>query len=153
MSRVEGHGGAARRDDGSGHGAQQVNLATKLVLVECAAGTPAQLNQSMRTHAHVESHIQRLKDSGLSAFPFSKFEANASWLMCVALAGDLVRQLRLLCPSGAWQHARPKALRRGIFLAPGRLVYRARSRIVRQLEGWPAAGQILHAYEAIALLS
>ena len=118
-----------------------------------AAGTPAQLDQRMRAHAHVESHIQRLKDSGLSAFPFSKFEANATWLMCVALAGDLVRWFQLPCLTGEWQHARPKALRWEIFHAPGRLIYSARSRIVRLLEGWPAAGQLLHAYETIALLS
>ena len=38
----------------------------------------------MRAHAHVESHIQRLKDSGLCRFPFTKFDANATWMMAVA---------------------------------------------------------------------
>ena len=73
--------------------------------------------------------------------------------MTVALAGDLVRWFQLLCLSGEWRNARPKALRWEIFHAPGRLIYSARSRIVRLLEGWPAADQLLHAYQAIALLS
>ena len=60
----------------------------------------------MRAHAHVESHIQRLKESGLCRFPFTKFEANATWLMTVALAGDHVRWFQLLCLEGRWREAR-----------------------------------------------
>jgi hypothetical protein len=118
-----------------------------------AKGTPAQLDQRMRAHAHVESHIQRLKDSGLNAFPFSQFEANATWLMTVALSADLVRWFQLLCLSGEWQQVRPKKLRWEVFHAPGRLIYSARNRIVRLLEGWPGTDQLLGAYKAIALLS
>lgn len=54
-------------------------------------GDPRNLDVTMRAHAHVESHIQRLKDSGLCRFPFASFEANSNWLMTVALAADLVR--------------------------------------------------------------
>ena len=57
-----------------------------------AAGDPVALDVTMRAHAHVESHIQRLKESGLCRFPFTKFEANSNWLMTVALAADLVRR-------------------------------------------------------------
>jgi hypothetical protein len=73
--------------------------------------------------------------------------------MTVALAADLVRWFQLLCLSGEWQQVRPKKLRWEIFHAPGRLIYSARARIVRLLEGWPAADQLLHAYKAIALLT
>ena len=45
-----------------------------------AEGTPFELDATMRAHAHVEQHIQRLKDSGLSRFPFTSFEANANWM-------------------------------------------------------------------------
>ena len=117
------------------------------------AGDPVDLDVTMRAHAHVESHIQRLKESGLSRFPFTNFEANSNWLMSVALAGDLVRWFQLLCLKGPWKEARPKALRWEIFHAPGRLVYRSRRRIVRLLEGWPTASVLLGAYQRIARLT
>ena len=116
-------------------------------------GEPVDLDVTMRAHAHVESHIQRLKESGLTRFPFTSFEANANWLMSVALSGDLVRWFQLLCLKGSWKDARPKALRWEIFHAPGRLVYRSRRRIVRLLEGWPTTDVLLGAYQRIARLT
>ncbi len=53
-------------------------------------GDPVALDATMRAHAHVEQHIARLKDSGLLRFPFTSFEANANWMMAVAMAADLV---------------------------------------------------------------
>ena len=116
-------------------------------------GDPRALDATMRAHAHVESHIQRLKDSGLCRFPFASFEANTTWLMTVALAADLVRWFQLLCFDGSWTDARPKALRWGIFHAPGRLVHRARQSIVRIIDGWPTAQVLLDAYQRIALIT
>jgi hypothetical protein len=118
-----------------------------------AEGSPVALDATMRAHAHVESHIQRLKDSGLCRFPFASFEANTTWLMTVALAADLVRWFQLLCFDGSWTDARPKALRWGIFHAPGRLVHRARQSIVRIIDGWPTAQVLLDAYQRIALIT
>jgi hypothetical protein len=117
------------------------------------ADTPVQLDRQMRAHARVEQHIERLKESGLTSFPFSKFEANATWLFTVALAADLVRWFQLICLSGEWKNVRPKRLRWEIFHAPGRLVYAARQIVVRLLDGWPGADQLLRAYKNIALLS
>jgi hypothetical protein len=116
-------------------------------------GDPEELDLTMRAHAHVEDHIQRLKDSGLTRFPFTNFEANANWLMTVAMAGDLVRWFQLLCLDGSWKNARPKALRWEIFHAPGRIVRRARRVVVRLLDGWPTARPLLGAYQRIALLT
>jgi hypothetical protein len=116
-------------------------------------GDPVELDVTMRAHAHVESHVQRLKESGLYRFPFTSFEANANWLMTVALSADLVWWFQLLCLTGSWKDARPKALRWEIFHAPGRLVYRSRRRIVRLLDGWPTAEVLLGAYKRIALLT
>jgi hypothetical protein len=56
-----------------------------------AEGTPVELDATMRAHAHVKQHIGRLKDSGLGRLPFTSFEANASWMMAVAITADLVR--------------------------------------------------------------
>ena len=116
-------------------------------------GDPRGLDRTMRAHAHVEQHICRLKDSGLTRFPFISFEANTNWLMTVALAADLVRWFQLLCLDGTWMDARPKALRWSIFHAPGRLVHRARRRVVRIIDGWPTAQVLLDAYERIALIT
>jgi hypothetical protein len=116
-------------------------------------GDPVDLDVTMRAHAHVESRIQRLKESGLNRFPFTSFEAKSNWLMIVALSGDLVRWFQLLCLKGPWKEARPKALRWEIFHAPGRLVYRSRRRIVRLLDGWPTADVLLGAYQRIARLT
>jgi hypothetical protein len=116
-------------------------------------GDPRELDVTMRAHAHVESHIQRLKDSGLMRFPFASFEANSNWLQTVALAADLVRWFQLLCFDGSWRDARPKALRWGIFHAPGRLVHRARQHVVRIIEGWPTAQVLLDAYQRIDLIT
>jgi hypothetical protein len=43
-------------------------------------GDPVELDRITRAHAHVEQHISRLKDSGLLSFPFTKIEANRSWM-------------------------------------------------------------------------
>ena len=107
----------------------------------------------MRAHAHVEQHICRLKDSGLCRFPFTSFEDNATWLMVVALAADLVRWFQLLCLQGAWRDAKPKALRWGIFHAPGHLVHSARRRIVRIIENWPTTDVLLGAYRRVDLIT
>ncbi len=115
-------------------------------------GDPVALDATMRSHAHVEQHIQRLKDSGLLRFPFASFEANANWMMTVAMAADLVRWFQLLCLEGPWQGARPKALRWGLLHAPGRLLHRSRQRVVRIIDGWPGTEALLGAYRRIALL-
>jgi len=65
----------------------------------------------MRTHAHVEQNISRLKDLGLLSFPFTKIEADRNWMATVLTATDLVRWFQLLCLDGYWRKARPKALR------------------------------------------
>ena len=107
----------------------------------------------MRAHAHVEQHISRLKDSGLTRFPFTEFSANATWLMAVAMSSDLVRWFQLLCFEGTWKDARPKTLRWGIFHAPGRIVRKARRRIVRIIDGWPTTEVLLSAYRRLELLN
>jgi len=117
------------------------------------AGDPRDLDATMRAHAHVEQHIARLKDSGLCRFPFTSFDANAAWMMTVALAADLLRWFQLLCLPGTWAAARPKTLRWAILHAPGRLVHRARQRIVRIIDAWPTANVILGAYQRIDLIT
>ncbi len=117
------------------------------------AGAPVDLDATMRAHAHVEQHVQRLKDSGLRRFPFNDFDTNAAWMMTVCLAADLLRWFQLLCLPGTWTNARPKALRWAILHAPGRLVRRARQHIVRLIDNWPTTNVLLHAYRQIELIT
>jgi hypothetical protein len=116
-------------------------------------GEPAELDLIMRAHAHVENHIGRLKDSGLCRFPFSSFVANANWMAIVMLGADLVRWFQLLCCDGYWSLARPKALRWGLFHAPGRIVRTGRRILVRILEHWPEADALLRAYRRIEAIT
>jgi len=116
-------------------------------------GDVVELDRTMRAHAHVEDHIQRLKESRLSRFPFTSFEANANWLMAVAMGGDLVRWFQLLCLDGSWKDARPKASRWEVFHAPGRIMRGARRIVIRLLDGWPTTRQLLSDYQRITLLT
>ncbi len=115
-------------------------------------GEAVELDKTMRAHAHVELHIERLKDSGLLAFPFSDLEANRTWMASVMMAADLVRWFQLLCLDAGWAKARPKALRWGLFHAPGRLVRSGRRHVVRILSGWPSADALLGAYRRLDLI-
>lgn len=116
-------------------------------------GDPVELDRQMRAHAHVEDHIGRMKDSGLERFPFTSFQANQAWLQSVMWATDLVVWFQLLCLTGALQRAKPKRLRWMLWHAPARIVTKARRDIVRILEGWPTAGDLVGAYQAIAALT
>ena len=116
-------------------------------------GDPVELDAQMRAHAHVEDHILRLKESGLLRFPFASLRANRVWLFVVALAADLVRWFQLLCLDGDLAKARPKALRWSFLHAPGRLVRRGRRLVIRVLDRWPTAEDIVRAHRRIAALT
>ena len=117
-----------------------------------AAGDPVTLDVHMRAHAHVEDHIRRLKDSGADRFPFVDIDANRAWLAVVCFADALVRWFQLLCLTGPLAVAEPKTLRWNLWHTPARLVHRARRHIVRILDGWPTADELLDAYRRVALI-
>lgn len=116
-------------------------------------GDPVTLDRHMRAHAHVEDHIQRLKDSGLERFPFVDLDANRARLAIVAFAADLVRWFQLDCLPAPYTRAAPKTLRWLLWHTPARLVRHARDQIVRILDDWPTADVLLHAYQRVALLT
>jgi len=116
-------------------------------------GDPVELDRLMRAHAHVEDFIGRLKDSGLERFPFTGFEANQAWLETVMWASDLVGWFQLLCLTGDLARAKAKRLRWTFWHAPARMITTARRDIVRILDGWPTATEILTAYRNIAALT
>lgn len=118
-----------------------------------ADGDPVTLDAHMRAHAHVEDHIQRLKESGASRFPFVDIDANRAWLAVVCMADALVRWFQLLCLTGPLAAARPKTLRWDLWHAPARIVCRARQHVVRILDNWPTLDAILDAHRRIALIT
>jgi hypothetical protein len=118
-----------------------------------AAGDAATLDAHMRAHAHVEDHIRRLKASGLERFPFASLAANRAWMATVGFAADLVRWFQLLCLHGALVTAEPKTLRWALWHTPARIVRRARQHVVRIIDGWPTARQLLDAYSNIELIT
>jgi hypothetical protein len=116
-------------------------------------GDPVELDRLMRAHAHVEDFIGRLKDAGLERFPFTDFEANQAWLQTVMFAADLVTWFQMLCLTGPLAVAKAKRLRWTFWHAPARIITTARRDIVRILDGWPTANDILTAYRNIAALT
>jgi hypothetical protein len=116
-------------------------------------GDPVELDRLMRAHAHVEDHIQQLKNSGLDRFPFTDWNANQAWLQTVMWATDLTRWFQLLCLAGPLAKAKPRGLRWALWHAPARIITTARRDVVRILDGWPTADQIIAAYRAIATLT
>jgi len=118
-----------------------------------AGGEHVDLDTHMRAHAHVEDHIGRLKDSGAHRFPFVDIDANRAWLAVVCFADALVRWFQLLCLTGPLAVAEPKTLRWGFWHTPARLVRKARRHVVRILDGWPTANELLDAYRRVALIT
>ena len=116
-------------------------------------GDAAELDRSMRAHAHVEDFIGRLKDAGLERFPFTDFEANQAWLQTVCWASDLVSWFQMLCLTGDLARAKAKRLRWTFWHTPARIITTARRDVVRILDGWPTADEILAAYRNIAALT
>jgi hypothetical protein len=116
-------------------------------------GSPLDADVDMRAHAHVEDHIRRLKASGLERFPFTALDANKAWMAVVCFAADLVRWFQLLCLTDTLAAAEPKTLRWALWHTPARIVRSARRHVVRLLDGWPTANQLLDAYDRIALIT
>ena len=114
-----------------------------------AAGNPVELDHHMRQHAHVEDHIKRLKDSGLERFPFANLDANRAWLQLVCTGADLVRWFQELVCTGPLATAEPKRLRWTLWHTPARIVRRAGRTIVRIIDGWPTAGDLLNSHTRI----
>ena len=108
---------------------------------------------SCAPHAHVEDHIQRLKELGLERFPFTNVEANQTWLTVVCMAADLVRWFQLICCDGELVNTRPKRLRWQLWHMPARIIRAAGKDIIRILDGWPTTTELLAAHTRINALT
>jgi hypothetical protein len=104
-------------------------------------GTAVEVDAFHRAHATVELAIKDLKEgAGMEHVPSGNFNANAAWLVCAALAHNLIRwsaMLGELVPEGQLVVARTVRTR---FLAiPGRLVSNAGRPTLRAPLEWPWA--------------
>ena len=107
----------------------------------------------MRAHAHVEDNIKRLKDSGADRFPFRRHRRQPCLARRRRHGRRLVRWFQQLCLHGILAVAEPKTLRWTLWHTPARLVRRARQHVVRILDGWPTATDIIDAYQRVAAIT
>lgn len=110
---------------------------------------PADLDENMRLHAHVEDSIGRLKNMGANRMPFSNFTANSVWFALGCWADTLVRWFQLLCCDETLAKANPKRLRWELFHTPARLIRHGRRTIMRLLDEWPATEALTQIYHRI----
>lgn len=110
-------------------------------------GHPVDVDAFHRDHANVELAIRDLKEgAGLEHVPSGHFFANAAWLVCAALAHDLIRWSAILgeiTPEDRRTVAR--TVRTRFFSVPGRLVSRSGSPTLRTPLEWPWAEAFLRA--------
>lgn len=116
-------------------------------------GDPVTLDVEMRAHAHVENNIYRTQESGLRKFPFTNFDANCAWMLLVGMADALVRWFQLLVCRGDLAKALPKTLRFQLWHTPARIVRTAGTDVVRIIDDWPRANDLLDIYERIPLVA
>jgi hypothetical protein len=104
-------------------------------------GKAVDLDDFHRAHATVELAIRDLKEgAGLEHVPSGHFFANAAWLVCAALAHDLIRWTAMLGEITPEDHLTVARTVRTRFLSvPGRLVSRSGRPTLRAPLEWPWA--------------
>jgi len=107
-----------------------------------------------RSHANVELAIRDLKEgAGLEHVPSGHFFANAAWLICAALAHDLIRWTAMLGDiTPTEQRTVARTMRVRFFSVPGRLVSRSGVPTLRTPALWPWAGPFLRALTLLRAL-
>jgi len=106
-------------------------------------GSATEADAFHRAHATVELAIKDLKEgAGMEHVPSGSFSANAAWLVCAALAHNLIRwgaMLGELVPEGTLVVAR--TIRTRFLSIPGRLVSPSGRPTLRTPVAWPWAKQ------------
>jgi hypothetical protein len=104
-------------------------------------GTAVEVDAFHRAHATVELGIRDLKEgAGLEHVPSGHFFANSAWLLCTALAHDLIRWTAMLGDITPEDHLTVARTVRTRFLSvPGCLVNRSGRPTLRTPLEWPWA--------------
>ena len=95
-----------------------------------------------RGHAIIETVFSDLIDGPLAHMPSGHFGANSAWVICAAIAHNLLRAAGVLA-GGAHAVARGTTLRRKIVTIPARLVRPQRRPVLHLPTYWPWAQQWL----------
>jgi hypothetical protein len=125
-----------------------------LAFVTNLDGEPVDLDEFHRAHATVELAIRDLKEgAGLEHVPSGHFFANSAWLLCAALAHDLMRWTALLGDITPEDHLTVARTVRTRFLSvPGRLVSRSGRPTLRAPLEWPWADAFSRALDLLRAL-
>ncbi|MGV9928919.1 IS1380 family transposase [Nocardia rhamnosiphila] len=95
-----------------------------------------------RRHAIVETVFADLIDGPLVHMPSGSFGANSAWVLCAAIAHNLLRATGILA-GGRYGRARGATLRRRIVAVPARLARPQRRPILHLPSYWPFASHWL----------
>jgi hypothetical protein len=98
----------------------------------------AQADIVHRRHAIVETVFADLIDGPLAHLPSGHFGANSAWVLCAALAHNLLHPAGTLA-GGHHARARGATLRRRIIAVPARLARPARHPVLHLPTRWPWA--------------
>lgn len=96
----------------------------------------AEADITHRQHAIIETVFADLIDGPLAHMPSGKFGANSAWVLCAAIAHNLLRAAGVLA-GGAHAVARGATLRRKIVTIPARLARPQRRAILHLPSHWP----------------
>jgi Transposase DDE domain group 1 len=110
------------------------------------------LERRHRQRARVEDRIRDDKDTGLSKFPFKRFDMNEVWLELVLLAHDLLVWAQTLVLDGELAKAEPKRLRYRLLHVAGRLAFSARQARLHLPDSWPWGEQLISAFARLDAL-
>lgn len=141
-----------RRTRLTGHQAQLFPDWRYHAFITNRTGTVTFLDADHRRHAVVELAIRDWKEgSGANHCPSGIFPANAAWLLCAALAHNLIRWVTTL-GLGAKGPVVAKTIRRRLITLPGRITTRSRRRILHLPTNWPWKQDFLTAAARLAAL-
>ena len=117
-------------------------------------GDPVDVDAFHRAHATVELAIKDLKEgAGMEHVPSGNFNANAAWLVCAALAHNLIRWTAMLGEITPEEHLVVARTVRTRFLSiPGRLVSPGGRPTLRAPLEWPWAKDFERALDLLRAL-
>lgn len=101
-----------------------------------------------RAHAIVETVFADLIDGPLAHMPSGSFAANSAWILCAAIAHNLLRAAGVLA-GGLHAKARGATLRRKIINVPARLTRPQRKPTLHLPTHWPWSKAWLHLWHSI----
>jgi hypothetical protein len=117
-------------------------------------GTATEVDAFHRAHATVELAIKDLKEgAGMEHVPSGHFNANAAWLVCAALAHNLIRWTAMLGGIVPEDHlVVARTLRTQLLSIPGRLVRPGGQPVLRAPLNWPWAKAFARALDLLRAL-